>query len=155
MEQTYLLGIPEMDAQHEEIFALVGRLHALLTTPEGALQTRPALEQLHRLLVRHFRDEEAFMRVLRCEHLDEHLNDHARLVAMLDECLANPADTDAPRRCDHAFPEALHRHVLDFDGAMTQRIQHMLHTPDNQPRADTSLTQVISEGAPNRLGGPQ
>lgn len=80
LPQALVLGVPEVDAQHEEIFRRVASLKAdcLLA---NALADAPAL-QLLAFLAEHFSTEE---RIARQAGLDfsEHAREHARNLALI------------------------------------------------------------------------
>jgi len=83
--QHYLLGIDEIDHQHEELTILLNELHDL----RGALASRQrqgqALDALIRAVGEHFRTEESLMRELRYEDLELHKLEHD---AFVDKAIA-------------------------------------------------------------------
>ncbi len=61
MDSKYLIGIPEIDAQHKEISELVIALQEVIADGHRRQLIHPTLKRLHHLLVTHFDYEESFM----------------------------------------------------------------------------------------------
>ena len=70
---------PEIDAQHEVIFAQLKSLQEALS--DEPQRVRPALGHLHELLVAHFEAEESFM--------DAHRQKHREMLDLLEQCLVS------------------------------------------------------------------
>lgn len=78
---SYAVGVPELDRQHRELFALVSQLSADACTTDEALHV--LLSRLADYALAHFRAEELFLRSRGCPELDDHLDEHTRFVAQI------------------------------------------------------------------------
>jgi|JI10StandDraft_1071094.scaffolds.fasta_scaffold164963_2 hemerythrin len=78
---SYAVGVPELDRQHRELFALVSQLSADACTSDEALHV--LLSRLADYALAHFRAEEQFLRTQGCPELDEHVDEHTRFVAQV------------------------------------------------------------------------
>ncbi len=76
MLATHIFDVPEIDTQHEVIFAQLEALQAAGSDEER----RDGLERLRELLVAHFRTEESFM--------EAHVQKHRDMLNLLDDCLS-------------------------------------------------------------------
>lgn len=74
------LGDAQLDHDHAELFRLC---RALLDVPSDAI--RPAVEQLRAEMRAHFASEDADLRRLGGNNVDCHLDEHAAVLASLDE----------------------------------------------------------------------
>jgi hemerythrin len=81
MVGTHIFGNPEIDLQHEVIFAQVRSLQEVLADKEQLHVIRPTLKRLRELLIAHFKVEQSFM--------DEHRQKHEDILGLLDQCLAS------------------------------------------------------------------
>ncbi|WP_159917775.1 bacteriohemerythrin [Pantoea sp. 18069] len=75
-----MLGDAQLDHDHAELFRLC---RALLDVPSDAI--RPAVEQLRAEMRAHFASEDADLRRLGGNNVDCHLDEHAAVLASLDE----------------------------------------------------------------------
>jgi hemerythrin len=86
--QQLEIGVPEIDAQHREMFGTLATLEAALARADEAAAT-VALNLLSRYALEHFETEERWMRRTSYPRLREHLSQHddfvARLVAITNE----------------------------------------------------------------------
>lgn len=81
---------PSLDAQHEAIFRLVGRVHDLWRRNADVTDLRAAVEKLHGALEGHFHYEERMLAATAYPSLAEHAAEHRALLAELEairQCL--------------------------------------------------------------------
>lgn len=82
------IGVPDIDAQHREIFDALRTLDAALAAPDDEAED-VALTVLSRYVFAHFETEERWMRQTAYPRTREHVSKHdefaARLVAMTEE----------------------------------------------------------------------
>ncbi|WCJ58973.1 bacteriohemerythrin [Fontisphaera persica] len=64
--KTMATGVPEVDAQHQELIARLNRLHEAIRRCAGPEEVQPMLQFLGEYAQRHFGDEEAVMEKRRC-----------------------------------------------------------------------------------------
>lgn len=87
-EKRHVLGVPEMDAQHEYLYSLFDRLEdgSAVTDPRA---TARLLAELQGYLLFHFESEEHFVRMYGAPGFAVHQGDHEqtgdRVVRFLDE----------------------------------------------------------------------
>ncbi|MGE5488015.1 MAG: bacteriohemerythrin [bacterium] len=79
----YAYGLPEIDAQHQRLFALGAKARALV--PAGADNETAAqvLADILALVREHFRTEQALMSERKCPSLASHQAEHERLLDLL------------------------------------------------------------------------
>ena len=96
----YLLGLPEMDAQHEYLYSLFDRIEGIATAGDREAM-RNLLKEIERYLVFHFECEERLMRIYGFDGFGVHQGDHEqagnKLVAFLDDFEANRLNPAALR----------------------------------------------------------
>ncbi len=114
----FSIGLPEIDAQHQELFR---RLNALsLATDAGNKQEIVRLlDFLDAYVVQHFKDEEAAMDELRFPYAAMHKAAHAQFVAELKSIEAEFSATGATvwlaTRLEGAVTDWLKKHLLNMD----------------------------------------
>ena len=59
---TYMVGIPSIDAQHKTLFQIAGQLHQAMTTGKGSSVIGTSLDRLLDYTKAHFADEERLLR---------------------------------------------------------------------------------------------
>lgn len=69
-------GVPELDLQHQRLFAIVATLAAHPDAAADSETIADALDQLTRYGDAHFRAEEALLRAAQYPHLDEQIAGH-------------------------------------------------------------------------------
>lgn len=82
---------PGIDAQHEAIFKLVGRVHDLWRRNADVADLRAAVDKLKGVLEGHFHYEERMLAATAYPRLTEHVAEHRTLLAELEairQCLA-------------------------------------------------------------------
>lgn len=125
---TYLVGVPQLDKDHEVIFEELEKLYYLLK--EGGSQ-EDMLEQA--LLVRkearlHFAGEEALMEWLGYHEIDLHIAEHKMLMEQINSLLDEIREGLIPSEKElQSFVEDwLYRHIRDEDmqyARMVEQIQ--------------------------------
>ena len=78
---SMLVNIDEIDAQHKKMVDLINRLHEHLIVGEGDASLKPVLSSLIEYIFVHFSAEEKFMRDHGFPNYEEHKHDHDRYVA--------------------------------------------------------------------------
>ncbi len=79
----YSLGIPEMDRQHQKLINIANDLYDALNRNKGAELLCGILDELTDYTVKHFGDEEKFMRDLGYPDLEEHKKQHEELTTQV------------------------------------------------------------------------
>jgi hemerythrin len=93
----YVLGLADMDTQHEYLYSLFDRIEEKTTVTDAAA-LKPLLVEIERYVLFHFASEEHLMRAYNAPSFSVHQTDHeqagAKLVQFLDDFDAgrlNPA----------------------------------------------------------------
>jgi hemerythrin len=77
--EEYLLGIPDVDEQHQRLFALVSRLYENVVSGEAQSAAGTILDELIEYTVEHFATEEKRFLAEGYPLYDEHKQEHDRL----------------------------------------------------------------------------
>lgn len=78
-KSRYLIGHPELDAQHQELFRRTADIHMAVVRGEGWIAIRPLVEFLVGYAEVHFRLEESVWCQAGCPGLDDHVAQHRQL----------------------------------------------------------------------------
>ena len=76
----YRIGIPEVDHEHQALIELINALHRRLSQSGKAGGIGEFLGELHAQISAHFALEEKIMRRMHYAELDDHKQDHERLL---------------------------------------------------------------------------
>ncbi len=74
--ERYQLGLPEVDAQHQQLFELVNRLHEIVVNGEDQSVAGKILDELIDYTVEHFATEERMFLAQQYPHYEEHKHEH-------------------------------------------------------------------------------
>ncbi|MBK5966089.1 hemerythrin [Thiocystis minor] len=115
----YLVGIAEIDRQHQGFFIAAHRLYEEILDREGKSAVVEAMTFMREYAEQHFQTEEAFMRRHDYPGLKEHLRLHARFFRHLDELdndlmIFGPSQDLADRALD-ITQDWLIDHIADED----------------------------------------
>jgi hemerythrin len=80
-KSEYSVRLPEIDAQHQRLFALASELHVAMSQGKGKTVLEPALARLIEYTKVHFADEEKLMRRYNYPDSDAHKILHDQLTA--------------------------------------------------------------------------
>lgn len=79
----YSVQIPEIDAQHQRLFALSAELHSAMSQGKGKDALEAALGNLLDYTKTHFAAEEQFMRRYQYPEIEVHRQQHEKLTAQV------------------------------------------------------------------------
>ncbi len=88
-DDSYSIGIAEIDQQHKEMFGTMMGLHRAMLAGQSGQRIEPALLEMMRGCESHFRTEEALMAFHRFPDLKNHKSEHALITAQLQVFLAD------------------------------------------------------------------
>jgi hemerythrin-like metal-binding protein len=116
-QSQYTIGIPEMDAEHEQLFALADALHASLGLGASPESVRASLSRLIDQTRAHFAHEEELMVRSRYPELERHKGEHSVLT---EKALAFQRSFEPARAARDAEPlrvlrDWLTRHITISD----------------------------------------
>ena len=81
----YSIGIPEIDAQHKQLFDCIDKLDSAATEEDRKLAAYYVLEELKDYVRIHFTVEEIVMRLFDYPGLEAHVAEHRAFAARLNE----------------------------------------------------------------------
>lgn len=88
-KEKYKVGVPQIDAQHEELFsrvtAFVETLRSDKDWEEKVKKVNDTLDFMKDYVITHFRDEEAYQEEVGYPHREEHKKTHDDMVAYVGE----------------------------------------------------------------------
>jgi len=88
-KENYKLGVPQIDAQHKELFRRVESFFQVLRSKDSwddkIPQINETLEFMKRYVVEHFRDEEEYQRSIRYPGYEAHKQLHIGMVNYVQE----------------------------------------------------------------------
>ena len=93
-----LIGVSEIDAEHQKLFELIARTDAALKTGDnGVLEALMLLNELKRYAVTHFAHEEAYMEQIQDAELERQKKEHAAFVDKINTYnFSDVTDASAP-----------------------------------------------------------
>ena len=126
MDSKYILGIPEIDAQHEELHEFVAALQNVIADKDQRLHVHQALKRLYQTLVNHFDYEEAFMRMIYYPDLAQHKTMHKTVLKLFEDYLAHPVATSEYEQFGKVISDKVLGHIIEHDLKMTKMYQAKL-----------------------------
>ena len=123
MDEKYILGIPEIDAQHEELHQLVSALQEVITRKGQRHLVHQALKRLHQILVTHFTFEEAFMGMVHYDDLPHHKKMHKGVLNLFENYFDHPPDPSDYEILGKMISDKVLGHVMDHDLKMTEAVK--------------------------------
>lgn len=154
----YFTGLPEIDRQHEELFALVNRLDGALR--DGSETLDRSFADLHAYIREHFALEERFMAEAQLDpaYCSRHKTAHANFVLRVDELWeAYRGGSEAAGTELLGFLVAwLREHILHTDRSMAHDVHLRLgkEAPHNQFSHFLYVLHQCSVGAAATSRGP-
>lgn len=128
MDAKYLVGIPEIDAQHEEISNFVAALQGVMVARNQQHLIRPTLSRLSHLLVAHFECEEALMRMVDYAELPVHQKMHRGVLKLFDDYFTHPPAPGEFEPLGKVITDRVLGHVMEHDIQMTRMVREYLAT---------------------------
>lgn len=131
----YIVGLPEIDAQHEYLFRLLGELNAFAEAAVSDRSARDLLREIDRYAYYHFNSEEVLMEVYRYPGLEDQKREHFNLLQVLDK-----------RICDYRQQGTTVRPLAEF--LFQWFLKHVI-------AEDRSMADYINETRSGRRGIPK
>jgi len=91
-QESFSVGIAEVDHEHHELIELINSLHAALGTDRAGERVEAFLGEIFADISAHFALEERVMRERRYDALVEHKADHERLLDQLRDMMDAQAE---------------------------------------------------------------
>lgn len=117
--QDFHLGVDEIDTQHEQLVALLNRLHDAIHARRGSAAVQTTLGELVAYTAEHFRDEEKLMTDAGYPAYEAHQKIHIDLVDQVVELQEKLATGQASVTFElmHFLRVWLARHICETDRA--------------------------------------
>lgn len=135
MDSDFILGIPEIDTQHEEISQLVAALQEAITQKDRRQLIHPTLLRLNHLLVNHFQYEESLMEMVGYGDLAQHRKMHKGVLRLFDDYFAHPPEPGDYGYLGRVITDKVLGHVMQHDGQMTAMVRDYLATLRKSPES--------------------
>ncbi len=90
-EESYKIGIKEIDAQHKKLFDLVNKLYDLEDNANIKEEIREILYAFRDYTIVHFKNEEKYMKSIAYPALNEHKKIHEHIIDSLAQVIRTPA----------------------------------------------------------------
>lgn len=84
MESKYILGIAELDAQHEEIEAIFTAFQGAIESEDRGHDVPDILKSLHEKVKFHFQFEESVMQIFSYPEAEEHKKSHQEIMRAVE-----------------------------------------------------------------------
>jgi hemerythrin len=122
----FKIGHILLDQQHRELFALLSRLHEVMTGKRGAAEINAALAPLHFAMIRHFQTEENLMQKNFYPGYADHKQIHDGLVLKLVEVETRlrAGDDSLPLSVALFLKDWLSHHVSMEDRRIVEHVGH-------------------------------
>ena len=128
MDEKYILGIPEIDAQHEEIAGFVAALRKVITQKDQRHLVHQALKRLHKTLVDHFDYEEAFMGMVNYPELSQHKRTHRGMLKLFEDYFEQPSASSDIEFFGKMINDKVLEHIMEHDLKMTDSVKQYLRS---------------------------
>jgi len=86
-KDEFLVGVADVDHEHQELIKLINELHAAMSAEDASLTVMDFLGEIYAHVSAHFALEEKIMRERRYDQYQEHKNDHERLLDELRDIM--------------------------------------------------------------------
>lgn len=137
MDQKYLIGIPEIDAQHEEISGLIELLQEEASKKDQRRLIHQTLKRLYQLLTTHFEYEESLMTMVGYQDLPQHKKMHDGVLHLFNRHFDDPPSLDDFNYRIKAISEKVFAHVMEHDAPLTASIKERLASSPSPRRKET------------------
>jgi hemerythrin-like metal-binding protein len=126
MDPKYIIGIPEIDAQHKEISELVQALQEAIADSHQRHLIHPTLKKLHHLLLTHFQYEESFLAMVNSEELAQHKKNHKGVLKLFDDYFVRPPEPGDYEHFGKVVGDKVLGHVMEHDAGMANSVRAYL-----------------------------
>jgi hemerythrin len=135
-KDEYLLGIPELDMQHQRIFDCFVATAEEGPTKQDRWLADSSIVQLVGLLQQHFVLEESLMRIIGYPGLERHMEEHRQFNAELHDLAQKSLRTkgSVSREMIKAFQKWLREHIMASDRHYADYFSDLDFTPTGRAK---------------------
>ncbi|HNP64047.1 MAG TPA: hemerythrin family protein [Woeseiaceae bacterium] len=124
---SFLIGIEELDHEHEVLIDNINQLHEELIGNENKSELRKCLGEIYVRMQAHFALEEHVMKENDYEFFDEHKREHEEFLESYTECMVqflNGADILSRNPIDECLKQWVMEHITTSDRKMALMMQN-------------------------------
>lgn len=125
-DNSFLIGIEELDYEHKALIDDINRLHNVLAGHDEKSEIEKCLGDIHARMQAHFALEERVMKEGKYEHFEEHKSSHDALLDTYTEHMMrflNDIDGYAIRTIEDFLKDWVIDHILTSDKKMSLMVQ--------------------------------
>lgn len=125
-DDSFLIGIQELDYEHKVLIDDINRLHKELARHGEKSEIEKCLGDIHARMQAHFALEERVMKECEYEYFDEHRSTHDALLDSYTEYMIrflNDTDVYASRVIEEFLENWIIDHILTSDKKMSLMVQ--------------------------------
>jgi len=123
---SFLIGIEELDHEHKVLIEDINRLHEVLARNDEKSEIAKCLGDIHARMQAHFALEEHVMKEHEYEFFDEHRREHDELLDEYTENMLlflNGIDTFSRTSIEDSLKQWVVHHIITSDKKMSQIVQ--------------------------------
>lgn len=130
-ENSYSIGIKDIDRQHKKLFDLVNELYDLEENDNIKEQIRKILYAFHDYTIVHFKDEENYMASINFPDLENHKIIHQGIIDSLSNIIHTPASLSIVKsKMKVVAKRVLIEHIVNEDTKI--KAYHVKHVQANE-----------------------
>ncbi len=136
-DDSFLIGIEELDHEHKGLIDDINKLHQELTGNNDRSEIKRCLGEIYVRMEAHFALEERVMKVHEYEYFNEHKREHDDLLESFTECMMqflNGADISSKNPIEECLRQWVVDHITTSDKKMSLLVQERVaHSTDSWP----------------------
>lgn len=118
----FIMGVPELDQQHKELFDAILRLHEAMLNKSSRTVIDTLIAEFRIMLSSHFAYEENFLKEHGVQPTKEHTDDHLRMIYQFEK-IASGAKIGLSIRLMDFFYTSLFTHIEKLDSICVRGIK--------------------------------
>jgi len=125
-DDSFLIGIEELDHEHKLLIDDINRLHKELTRHDEKSEIEECLGDIYARMQAHFALEEHVMKEHRYKYFDEHKREHEKLLDSYTEYMVqflNDSGVSSGNPVDDSLKHWVIKHIVNSDKKMSLMLQ--------------------------------
>jgi hemerythrin len=125
-DDSFLIGIEELDLEHKLLIDDINRLHKELTGHDEKSKIEECLGDIYARMQAHFALEEHVMKEYGYKYFDEHKREHEELLGSFTECMVQFLNDTGVSSGDHiedCLKDWVIEHIVTSDKKMSLMLQ--------------------------------